>query len=249
MAHTSIHGGAHPVHEELGGYEGSKLAMWLFLATELLFFAVMFTAFAIFHGKYPEAFKAAHNTLDWKQGALNTLFLIVSSLTVALALDSVQRGKKNKASWMLFFTIFLAGCFLVVKYFEYTAKFHHNIFPGSFLTSKGLAFASGDGKMMLKNPITHEYAEASTVLAAMGVQDIASSLNGAKLFFAMYFVMTGVHGLHVVIGMGVLGVILYKNHNGRYSHWYYTPVENGALYWHLVDLIWIYLFPLLYLIK
>lgn len=228
----AAHADRHPVHEELGGYEGAKLGMWLFLATELLFFGVMFCGFAIFHGKYPEAFKAAHNSLDWRMGGLNTLFLIISSLTVALGLDAIQRGKKSKGSWMIFSTILLACAFLVVKYFEYTGKFHHGIFPG-----KARVIADWTATHALFD-VSHSYV---SVPAAMQ--------NGVNIFFTYYFIMTGIHGIHVLIGIGVLGVVLYKNMNGRYSHWYYTPVENSALYWHLVDLIWIYLFPLFYLIR
>jgi len=216
----------HPVHEELGGYEGSKLAMWLFLATELLLFGVLFAAFAIFHGMYAAEFKLAHNTLDKMMGGINTIVLICSSLSVALALDAVQRGKRSRANWLLLLTILLAGVFLVVKYFEYTGKFAHGIFPGR-------------ADQIVIDAKNHIYGPVPAGMQQAGI----------NVFFSFYFLMTGVHGLHVIIGMTVLGIVLYKNMNGRYSHWYYTPVENGALYWHLVDLIWIYLFPLFYLVS
>ncbi len=241
------HRDTHPVHEELGGYEGAKLGMWLFLATELLLFGVLFAGFALFHAKFPDAFKLAHNSLDWKMGGINTLILILSSLTVALSLDRIQRGKRKQANFMLFTTIFLASGFLVVKYFEYTGKFAQGIFPGD--------------AAKLINPATGEYAATQAVIgdyiantlkltdSAAVAAKAAEMSSGVNIFFSFYFIMTGIHGLHVVIGMSVLGVIWYYNANGRYTHWYYTPVECGALYWHLVDLIWIYLFPLFYLIK
>jgi cytochrome c oxidase subunit 3 len=220
----------HPSHEELGGYEGAKLAMWLFLATELLLFGVLFAGFALFHGKFPTEFKLAHMSLDKLMGGINTVILISSSLTAVLALDGIQRGKRTRAVWMLGMTILLAGGFLVVKYFEYSGKIGHGIIPGS--VAEIVINKSGE-----YGPIPATY-EGNPV-----------DPKGIVLFFSFYYVMTAVHGLHVVIGMSVLAGIMIKMARGRYSHWYYTPVENGALYWHLVDLIWIYLFPLLYLVQ
>ncbi|MBX7058286.1 MAG: cytochrome c oxidase subunit 3 family protein [Leptospirales bacterium] len=227
----------HPVHEELGGYEGAKLGMWLFLATELLLFGVLFALFFIFHGKFLEPFKAAHHTLDKVMGGLNTVVLIVSSLSVALGLDAIQRGRRKLSMICMGITIALAGTFLVVKYFEYSEKFHHHIFPGN--------------ATMLKDDAVHEIVSVDDYIARrnMGPEEAADFKKGVNLFFTFYFMMTGVHGLHVIIGMTVLFIIMLKMGGGRYSHWYYTPVENGALYWHLVDLIWIYLFPLFYLIS
>lgn len=221
---------SHPVHEELGGYEGSKFGMWLFLATELLLFAVMFAGFGIFHGKYPEEFKLAHQSLNTMMGAVNTIVLITSSLTVALAIDSIQRGKRIRSAWMLGITILLAGVFLVVKYFEYTGKFAAGITPGFAET------------IFFKD--TQSYGPIPETWNGAPIDP-----NGIHLYFSFYFMMTGIHGLHVIIGMSILGWIMINTIRGKYSHWYYTPTENGGLYWHLVDLIWIYLFPLLYLIQ
>lgn len=238
----------HPVHEELAGYEGAKLGMWLFLATELLLFGVLFALFAIFHAKYVEEFKLAHHSLNKIMGGLNTIILILSSLTVALGLDAVQRGKRKRANALLFATILFASGFLVVKYFEYSEKFHHGIRPGN-------------APMIVVDDATHEFVPSRTrdeenkigedgkKIGPMIVHGHPIRRAGLDLFFTFYFIMTGVHGLHVLIGMTVLAIVLRKNMQGRYTHWYYTPVENGALYWHLVDLIWIYLFPLFYLIK
>jgi cytochrome c oxidase subunit 3 len=221
----------HPVHEELAGYEGAKFGMWLFLATELLLFGVLFAGFAIFHAKYPVEFKLAHMSLDRVMGSINTVILITSSMTVALAIDAIQRGKRNLSIWFLAATILLASGFLVVKYFEYTPKFHHNIFPGN-------------AQQVVIDHHTHQYGPVPSQWEGKAVDK-----NGVNLFFSFYFVMTGIHGLHVLIGMIVLTWLLIGMIKGKYTHWYYTPVENGGLYWHLVDLIWIYLFPLFYLIQ
>ncbi len=227
----------HPVHEELGGYEGAKLGMWLFLATELLLFGVLFAAFGLFHTKFSAAFQLSHHSLDKVMGAVNTVVLIVSSMSAALALDSVQRGRRRLTNFLLLCTIILAGLFLVVKYFEYTQKFDLNILPGS--------------AEHIKDPEINEYVNVEEYIAGQELAGLPTEhlQDGINLFFTFYFVMTGVHGLHVVIGMTILFILLLKNRRGRYSHWYYTPIENGALYWHLVDLIWIYLFPLFYLIS
>lgn len=235
MAATHAARDSHPVHEELGGYEGSKLGMWLFLATELLLFGVMFALFALFHGKFALEFKLAHHSLDKMWGGLNTLVLITSSLTVALSLDAVQRGLRKRANWLLIITIVLAGCFMVVKYIEYTGKFN----AGIWITD-----LQNIGGIILPGDKSHSYVPIPTEWEGTPVRP-----EGISAFFAFYFLMTMVHGLHVVIGASILLVILLKNMAGRYSHWYYTPVENGALYWHLVDLIWIYLFPLFYLVS
>lgn len=263
----SVEQGHHPVHEELGGYEGSKLGMWLFLATELLLFGVMFCAFAIFHAKFVNEFKLAHHSLDKYMGGLNTVVLILSSLTVALAIDRIQRGKQKAAAALLGATIAFAGVFLVVKYFEYTGKFHHEIFPGS---AKNIVvddkthpipkYVHLATSMPVTNPAEIASLDAAAASAAPGgKQAVIEALTakgaaaidkkGVDLFFTFYFMMTGIHGLHVVIGMSVLAVIMVQTMKGSYSHWHYTAMENGGLYWHLVDLIWIYLFPLMYLIK
>ena len=190
-------------------YHSAKLGMWLFLATEILLFAGVFCCYALYHWMYPEEFHHASKQLNWMLGAVNTLVLLFSSFTAALAVDAAQHGNNAKVTKCLATTIICGGIFLVIKYFDWSAKYHHGLFPG------GEHFQS----------------------------------DGYKNFFGLYYSMTGLHGLHVIIGMGLLGWGLSKSLKNRYSPTYYTPVETGALYWHLVDLIWIYLFPLLYLVS
>lgn len=246
---AATHRDSHPVHEELAGYEGAKFGMWLFLATELLLFGVMFALYGIFHGRFVDEFKFAHHSLDKTMGGINTIILLVSSFTVAMALDSIQRGKQKRTSVFLMLTIVIASGFLVVKYFEYTGKFHHQVFPGN---AKQVVIDNHHTYGPIpKNLIDFETGkEVLRLNPATGKEEpVPLRKQGIDLFFTFYFMMTGVHGAHVLIGMTVLFIIFLKNQRGRYSHWYYTHVENGALYWHLVDLIWIYLFPLFYLIK
>lgn len=190
----------------------SKMGMWLFLGQEILFFSGLFLAYAAFRYFYPETFLHAHEYLNVPMGAFNTFVLITSSLTMALAVRAAQTDNRRHLVVNLILTIVFACVFLVVKYFEYSHKFHAGLLPGKYFTAGGI-----DG-------LPH-------------------------VFFGIYFVMTGLHGLHVLVGIGVLAWILVRAQRGEFNHAYYTPVENVGLYWHLVDLIWIFLFPLLYLVK
>jgi len=192
-------------------FDAGRLGIWLFLVTEILFFGGMFCAFFIYRNWYYDSFVEAHHHLNKLLGALNTIFLITSSLTMALGVRAAQRGKSGECVRLLAITFVLAGAFLVVKYFEYTHKIAEGLLPGGHFTAP------------------HGTAHPGT-------------------FFAVYFIMTGIHGLHVVIGMGLITWILLRAAKGEFSGRYYAPVEGVGLYWHLVDLIWIYLFPLLYLI-
>ncbi|MBI4228585.1 MAG: cytochrome c oxidase subunit 3 family protein [Deltaproteobacteria bacterium] len=182
------------------GYEASKLGMWLFLATELLLFGGLFAAYTLFRATYPALFHEQHLELNKTLGALNTVILIFSSLTMAMGVSSIQKGNRKLLTILLAITILCGIVFGVNKYFEYTAKFEHHIYPST------------------------------------------------SIFFALYFMMTGLHMLHVLAGVIALTVLLVLNLRGKFSETYNSPIEIGGLYWHLVDLIWIYLFPLLYLI-
>jgi cytochrome c oxidase subunit 3 len=182
-------------------YRSAKFGMWLFLGTEILLFGGLFAAYAIFRAKYLDMFHEQHKELDVTLGALNTVILIFSSLTMAMGVTAIQRGKQKFLTICLLITILCGIAFGVNKYFEYGHKFEHHIYPST------------------------------------------------SIFFALYFMMTGLHMLHVFAGLAILTVLLFLNLKGKFSEKYNTPVEVGGLYWHLVDLIWIYLFPLLYLIS
>lgn len=190
--------------------------MWFFLAQEILFFSGLFMAYFAFRFLYPETFLSAHEHLNVPLGSFNTWVLITSSLTMALAVRAAQTGHQRKLQSYLLWTIAFACVFLVVKYFEYSAKIKGGLVPVSFF---GMQFS------------------------AAGMPD------NSHIFFALYFVMTGLHGLHVIVGIGLLAWIYFRARGGRYGAHYYNTVENVGLYWHLVDLIWIFLFPLLYLVR
>ncbi len=202
--HGHGHGPLPPGHfhhlEPEQAYHASIFGMWLFLATEVLFFGGLFAAFAVFHGQYPELFHAGAKSLNWKLGGLNTIVLLLSSYFMARGVDAAQHGQNKPVIKWLTGTFICAGIFMVVKYIEYTTKFEHGIFPQT------------------------------------------------NLFYALYFCLTGLHGIHVVVGMCAVGWIMALAKRNLFSETYYTPCEVVGLYWHLVDLVWIYLFPLLYLI-
>lgn len=197
---------AHIHRDDIGG----KLGMWLFLFTELLLFGGLFFLYAVYRFMNQEAFHVAAKELNTLIGCFNTAILLTSSLTMALSITAIQ--KKNIKLSILFqsITIVFALGFLVNKYFEWSAKFHHGIFPGS--------------------------------------DELLAKGSGEILFFGLYYVMTGLHGLHVVIGMIVIGWMTVFTMRGVITHDNYVKLENAGLYWHLVDIIWIFLFPLFYLI-
>ena len=192
--------------------DAARLGMWVFLLTEVLLFGGLFCFYAIYRSWYPDMFYNAHRYLNVVLGATNTIVLITSSVTMALAIRSMQLGRQREAVYNLLATFSLAGMFLVIKYFEYAHKFHEGQLPGKFYTFTGI-----EGT----NP---------------------------HVFFSVYFLMTGLHGLHVIGGMAVIAWMIRRTRRGDFSAAYYTPLELTGLYWHLVDIIWIFLFPLLYLI-
>ena len=190
----------------------ARLGMWLFLATEMLLFAVLFPGYAVYRYLFPIGFEEASKLAHVAMGATNTVVLITSSLTVALAIHFARQGEKRKVVALLAFTIACGGLFMVLKGFEY---YHHWVdgqLPGRLYHFAGL-----------QGP-------------------------GVSMYFTVYFLMTGLHGLHVLIGMSVLGWVAWRARRGDFGPAYSTPVELSGLYWHLVDLIWIFLFPLLYLV-
>lgn len=202
-------------------FDAAKMGMWLFLVTEILLFSGMFVAYTVFRIWYPEVFSHSAELLNWRLGGLNTIVLLASSFTVAMGVHYAQTNERKKLVRALILTICFASIFMVVKYFEYTGKFAHGVFPGINFNPHGTAGG-------------HDYAAYNIPFAAQ--------------FFSIYFVMTGIHGLHVLIGIGLFTWLVIRANKGHFSSEYYTPVEITGLYWHLVDIIWIFLFPLLYLI-
>lgn len=193
--------------------EASTLGMWVFLVTEIMFFGGLFMAYLMYRWANPSAFQEASAHLNKVWGAINTVVLIVSSLTMAMAVRSAQISAKPKTQVMwLVATMIFGTAFLGVKVVEYTDKFTHHLVPGPNFQWPG------------------QYPA------------------GAEIFYSLYFCMTGLHALHMIIGLGLMAVITIMAWRGTFDGSYYTPVEVSGLYWHFVDIVWIFLFPLLYLI-
>lgn len=188
----------HKAHK--GAPVAARLGIWAFLATELLLFGGLFTMYTVFRLEYPDLFQKEHLKLSRLMGALNTVLLLTSSLSMAVGIAAIRQGRQRVLKMALAVTLALAAGFLGIKYLEWSEDFHHGLFPRS------------------------------------------------NLFFGLYFMMTGLHGIHVVLGMLVMGWLLVRAQRGEFTADYNTPVELTGLYWHFVDLVWIYLFPLLYLI-
>ncbi len=232
-------------------FYAAKLGMWVFIATEILMFGGLFCAYAIWRGMDPDLFDLAHHFLNKTMGATNTVVLLFSSLTAALAVRSAQLGHRNQTSVLLVVTILCACAFLVIKYFEYTHKFHLGLLPGHCFGHPWFSGAIQNGEEVGTCVRVHADATPGSPLWVRAVDESGHTRllpPRANMFFGLYFVMTGLHALHVVIGMSILGWVLYRNVKGQFSKEYFTAVDLGALYWHLVDLVWIYLFPLLYLV-
>src|SRR5262245_157947 len=193
--------------------EASTLGMWVFLATEVLFFGGLFAAYSVYRSWYPEAFAASSHSLDLALGAVNTVVLISSSLTMALSVHAAQTGEKKLLLVFLGATMLLGTIFLGIKAVEYADKFAHHHVPG----------------------LDFHFEE----------EELA---RHAQIFFSLYFVMTGLHALHMIIGLGILLWMLWWSWNGTITMEYASPIEISGLYWHFVDIVWIFLFPLLYLL-
>jgi cytochrome c oxidase subunit 3 len=192
--------------------EASTLGMWIFLATEVMFFGGVFLGYIVYRSSYPQAFAAASNRLDIWLGLINTAVLICSSFTMVLAVYNAALDRRRGLQTGLLLTIVLGCTFLAIKFYEYHAKFEENLVPGA-----GFLFPP---------PVT----------------------SAAEIFFSFYFAMTGMHAAHMIVGIGLLGFLLFAAGRGRYAPEYFTPVEIVGLYWHFVDIVWIFLFPLLYLV-
>lgn len=194
--------------------EASLLGMWLFLVTEILFFGGALTAYLIYRSWYPDAFAMASSEIAILPGAINTAVLILSSLTMALAVHAAQTNERGKVMFFIVITMILGAAFLGIKAYEYHEKYLEHHIPGF-----GLPF-------VFEEPYTRP----------------------AQIFFSIYFVLTGLHAVHMIIGLGIMTWMFIWTKNGVISADYAAPIEIAGLYWHFVDIVWIFLFPLLYLI-
>jgi cytochrome c oxidase subunit 3 len=203
---------AHQFEDATQQYEASTLGMWAFLVTEVMFFGGLFAGFFVYILGHSQAFAEGSRHLDLTLGTVNTVVLLGSSLTMALAVRGAQQGNRRGQVLFLALTMALGLVFLGIKGVEYAHKFEQHLVPGPNFQMEG------------------------------------AHTQSVQLFFSFYFAMTGVHALHMLVGIGLLAWLLLNAARGRYSTEYYTPVEVSGLYWHFVDVVWIFLFPTLYLV-
>jgi cytochrome c oxidase subunit III len=298
--HSPIHAAnphlAHHFDTPQQQFDAGKLGIWLFLLTEVLFFAGLFCAYTVYRSMHPEVFVYAHYFLDTKLGALNTCVLLGSSLTAAWAVRNAQLAEKKLLIINILITIGCACTFMCVKYVEYSHKYHDGLLPGKHFqpteqiwelktfrdkhpeaaeyaeklheraehaakagaptTGTAAEAPSAGAEAKHETAVEKPTAEQLEPLIAAGLVgpralDPAAPISRprmAHVFFGIYFFMTGLHGFHVLIGIGIWVWMLLKAMKGQFGPTYFGPIDFTALYWHLVDLIWIYLFPLLYLI-
>jgi cytochrome c oxidase subunit 3 len=209
--HGAVRGLAHHFETLPQQREANTLGMWLFLATEILFFGALFAIYLVYRSAYPAIFAEASSHLDVLRGFINTVFLLTSSLTMALAVHAAEARDRRRMLLMMGATAGLGLIFLVVKATEYYTEYEEQLIPGLIFVWEG----AGAGQ--------------------------------AELFFTLYFVMTAIHAVHMIIGLAVLAAMMLYGWRGGYEV-DSMPVERFGLYWHFVDIVWIFLFPLLYLI-
>jgi cytochrome c oxidase subunit III len=212
--------------------DASIFGMWVFLLTEIMFFGGLFCAYLIFRNLYHPAFVAASNTLDVTLGTINTAVLICSSLTMAMAVWSAHMGKRMLIVLFLLATMGLGAIFLGIKSVEYYQKWEESHIPG-------IKFSTQDFTNPEPPKPGHKAVEPLSPDAA----------EHTRIYFGLYFAMTGMHAVHMIIGMGIMVFLVWFAYHGYYTPDHYTTIENFGLYWHFVDIIWIFLFPLLYLIS
>jgi cytochrome c oxidase subunit 3 len=268
-AHTHDDNVAHHFESADQQFQAAKLGMWLFLATEILFFGGLFCAYSVYRANHPEIFIFGNHFLDKNLGALNTVVLICSSLTIAWAVRAAQLKQMRMLVLMLVLTIACAAGFLGVKFVEYSHKWHHGLLwaakfnPDTHAAEShaedGVS-ASAAAQTLPADAASGDAARSKIAPAAPGpagladdaqadlVGKIVAEPKNAQTFFSIYFLMTGLHGIHVIGGIGAMLWLLMCVRRGDFATGHFTKVDMVALYWHVVDLIWIYLFLLLYLI-
>ncbi len=224
---SSTHHPAYVHHfENLGEQkEAATFGMWVFIAQEILFFGGLFGAYAVYRNLHPEAFYYGSHHLNIPLGAFNTAVLICSSLTMALGVHAAALGKRTQIVGWLLATVFLGSVFLGIKVVEYKEKFDHHLVPGTSFDASQLHMESIEDPALL-----------------------AKAHKAAQIYYSLYFSMTGLHALHMIIGIPIILWIAARAWLGQFGPEYHSPVEIVGLYWHFVDIVWIFLFPLLYLI-
>ena len=256
-------------------YDSGKLGLWLFLTTEILMFSGLFCGYAVLRALHPEIFLYAHRYLSVELGALNTVVLIFSSFTMAWGVRAAQLGQSKLLVRLLSITLACAFVFLSVKFVEYKNKWEEALLPGKLYNPSepppgvkipGLDKTDSQAVNVPPDPRGAAGERSTIAPAAVGPAGLSAvwlernqprhdivwhgpEPNNVQLFFGIYFAMTGLHGIHVIAGMVAIAWLIAKARKGVFGPDRFAAVDFVGLYWHLVDLVWIFLFPLLYLIS
>jgi cytochrome c oxidase subunit 3 len=223
----------------------AALGMWWFLGTEIMFFGGMFCAYLIYRRWYFPEFAAASKSLSLPIGTFNTTVLICSSLTVVMAVRAAQLGNRKLQVRMLLLTLVFGLAFLGIKTKEWSDKYKEHHIPGMGFNAlsgeKGdLREFPGNEQLLALDKLKNDPVKLR--------QREAEIQRHTQVFYSLYFALTGMHAIHMIVGVGIFITITWMARKGRFTPEYYTPLEIAGLYWHFVDIVWIYLFPLLYLI-
>jgi cytochrome c oxidase subunit III len=259
-ASTHGHGGAlkHHFDNLEQQHSAERLGMWFFLVTEVLFFTGMFVAYTVYRNWYPAEFAFSSSHLLWQIAGINTVLLITSSLTMTLAIRAAQLGRKSELMRYLAITFLLGAGFMGFKAFEYSTDYHEKFVPGELFRTEY------EGAVKELAPVSHAAVKDYKFTGGQQhwSQDLAKINHGkepgsdgtvsperVQLFLVFYYVMTGIHGVHIVVGLGCILWLVAEAYRGAIPREAYSKVEVISLYWHLVDMIWLFLMPLLYLIS
>lgn len=245
------------------------VGMWTFLVTEIMFFGALFLALTVYHSIHGEDFNEAHKHLDVGYGAFNTVVLLTSSLIMVLAVRSAMLARKQATLFFLGLTIIGAFIFLGVKSIEYKSKWDHHLIPGPTFhyepvedekptalggtPAKDASLVKGETKAGSNESVLHGNTSSASLSGnSAGIVDKGQanhlSSDGKQLFFCLYFIMTGLHAIHIIIGIGIMGILWFMYQWGHGAVEDYMTLEMTGLYWHFVDIVWIFLFPILYLL-
>jgi cytochrome c oxidase subunit 3 len=244
--------------------EAATLGMWAFLVTEIMLFGGIFLAYTVYRWAFPDVWAESAHHLNTPLGTVNTVVLLVSSLTVALAVNAAEEGKRNRVIQLLLVTIVLGFGFLGIKAFEYSEKFAHCAGAANPIAWATGGERLGETECLVPGrgfifPEEHEAAAAGEAAGTEGAAQAeptghsqAAVVGGQKtpyqLFYFLYFVATGLHAVHMIIGITIVSILAFITWRGVITPTYSTPIEIGGLYWHLIDIIWVFLFPLFYLV-
>lgn len=235
--------------EDMGQqHDASNLGMWVFLGTEVMFFGGVIGSYLVYRFTSPDVWGAASRELNVGLATLNTVVLLTSSLTMALAVHSGETGEKLKQVRFLLATMVLGALFLVFKGVEYHEEWEKHLVPGPHFSAARLKIPSAGDPASLNTEERAEAAVTAKFAAPLVLPTATFAERRAQLFFLFYFVMTGLHALHMIIGLVMLAVIAHMASRGRFTASYYNPLEVAGLYWHFIDIVWVFLYPLLYLV-